>query len=154
MGIYLCSYKEYTRLHNDQRLPVRTSIGYPRNPPKYAGDMAVLREAFPNKEWLWPKGLPYDQFVEAYTTKLDQIGVPVIQAKLRELQVHSGREDLVLLCYEVLATPQVWCHRTVFGLWWREKTGEEVIELGVEYVEPTGGTAEDATLFSDIGDGA
>lgn len=37
--------------------------------------------------------------------------------------------------------------------WWLERTGEEVIELGRRYVEPTGATAADPTLFDDIDDG-
>jgi hypothetical protein len=154
MAIYLCSFKEFTAKQGPTRLPVRTSIGYPRHPPAYRDEMVNLKELHPNKEWLWPKGLPYDQFVEAYRTKLDQIGVDTIQARFRELQRNSGREDLVLLCYEVLATPAVWCHRTIFGNWWIERTGEEVIELGVEYEPPTGGTAADPSLFDDLKDGA
>jgi hypothetical protein len=58
MAIYLCSYKEFTAKQGPTRLPVRTSIGYPRHPPAYRDEMVNLKELHPNKEWLWPKGLP------------------------------------------------------------------------------------------------
>ena len=34
---------------------------------------------------------------------------------------------VVLLCFENLAKPGLWCHRTMFAEWWTGETGELVI---------------------------
>lgn len=38
-------------------------------------------------------------------------------------------KELVFLCYEDVRIPEDWCHRTVFGQWYCEQTGEIIKEL-------------------------
>lgn len=105
--------------------PVRTTIGAPKFRLGYelAGSVSMLA----------PYGLlgvdDPAEFETAYRARLDGFGVERIRAALEDVARAAGTEGCVLLCYENLDDPAQSCHRTTFALWWRENTGEEVLEL-------------------------
>jgi hypothetical protein len=56
-------------------------------------------------------------------------GVEKIRAALEDVARGVGAAGVVLLCFEDLEDEGQWCHRTIFAAWWREQTGEDVVEL-------------------------
>jgi hypothetical protein len=105
--------------------PVRTTTGAPRSWLGYelAGNVAMLA----------PYGLrrieDRAEFEAAYRARLDGFGVEKIRAALEDFARAAGAEGVVLLCFEDLDDPEQWCHRTTFAGWWRQQTGEDVVEL-------------------------
>ncbi len=105
--------------------PVRTTVGAPRFRLGYelAGSVGMLA----------PYGLRLiedrAEFEAAYRARLDGFGVDVIRAALDDVARSAGAAGVVLLCFEDLDDPEQWCHRTTFAGWWREQTGEDVVEL-------------------------
>jgi len=105
--------------------PVRTTTGAPRFRLGYelAGNVGMLA----------PYGLRSiegrAEFEAAYRARLDGFGVEEIRAALEEVARAAGTEGVVLLCFEDLDDPTQSCHRTIFAAWWREQTGEKVVEL-------------------------
>lgn len=105
--------------------PVRTMVGAPKFTLGYelAGSVAMLA----------PYGLfsieDRAEFEAAYRAQLDGFGVAKIRAALEDVAAAFGAAGVVLLCFEDLHDPAEWCHRTIFAAWWREHTGEEVVEL-------------------------
>lgn len=111
-------------------LAVRITLGHPRFALKYtlAGTCMSLA----------PKGLKDvaddAEFERLYRERLDGFGVERLRRELSAIAAPFSRENdparLVLCCYEDLRKPDEFCHRTVFGAWWQERTGEKVEELG------------------------
>lgn len=102
--------------------PVRISLGLPR----FWGEA----KRFPYVAELAPRGLfgiaDSDEFDEAYTRRLDQIGVDRIAARLDAVADSSPQETLALCCFEPTGKP---CHRRTFARWWHAKTGIVVPEI-------------------------
>jgi len=69
------------------------------------------------------------EFQKAYFAKLDALGLDRIKTELEEISKAHGGKDLVLLCYENLSKPGLWCHRSMFADWWWKQTGQPVFEL-------------------------
>jgi uncharacterized protein (DUF488 family) len=68
-----------------------------------------------------------DEFTEKYRARLDKMA----GAAIRDLDALSRKYPdtrLVMLCYEDITKPGVWCHREVLAEWLREK-GLEVPEI-------------------------
>lgn len=122
MQLATCTYQEFTP---DMGMPVRTTVGYPRFKLAYtiAGHAHLITPA------KWMLTLGYDAFAEAYRNRLDDAGVDAIRTQLEQIPAGAGQR-LVLLCFDRLDRPGVWCHRTLFATWWQEHTGEQVPELG------------------------
>ncbi len=101
-------------------VPVRTSLGAPR---WMTAPLVEWPAVYP---WgLFGKDLDEATFTRKYRARLHRQGPRV----LRELaDLREGYGDLVLLCFEDLAKPGVWCHRTVLAGWISEQLGEEVLE--------------------------
>jgi len=105
--------------------PVRTTVGAPRFRLGYelVGNVAMLA----------PYGLrtieDEAEFEVAYRARLEGFGVEKIRAALEDVARAAGARGVVLLCFEDLEDPTQSCHRTIFAAWWREQTGEEVVEL-------------------------
>lgn len=115
---------------------VRTSIGGPRFPLSYplAGACSLL---MPRRNML---KLSFDEYRPAYRAILDQHGLDAILDNLAGIsRCHEGR-GLVLLCFENLAKPDLWCHRRLFAEWWEEQTGQAVPELEAALVPARGPT--------------
>jgi hypothetical protein len=97
------------------------SLGVPKWPLPYR--LHQLRELAP-AGWMLPLEEP--EFAIAYTSKLDRLGASPIQIAL-ELAGNHGAA--VLLCWEDLTKPGVWCHRRILAAWLEQQTGEPVDEL-------------------------
>lgn len=108
-----------------QGVPVRITLGGVRFKLPYSLTHSV-RELAPRRDYL---SAPEPEFTAAYRADLDQLGPERIAARLQQIVEAEGDHRLVLLCFEDLAKPNLWCHRTVFASWWRDCTGDEVREL-------------------------
>ncbi|TVL91973.1 DUF488 family protein [Streptomyces sp. SAJ15] len=108
-----------------QGVPVRITLGAPRFKLPYSLTHSV-RELAPRRDYL---SQPEPEFTAAYRADLDQLGPDRIAARLRQITQAEGDHRLVLLCFEDLAKPGLWCHRRVFAAWWKGVTGDEVREL-------------------------
>lgn len=118
-----CSFQEF---QPDMGAAVKTTAGHPRFPLGYtlAGRLPQIT---PDRSFL---RLPRPAFREAYLAKLDGVGLDGITAAMAELAETVGHQRLVLLCFDRLNKPGVWCHRTMFAEWWAFVTGERIPELG------------------------
>lgn len=85
-------------------------------------------------------------FTRVYRTDLDQLGPARIALRMWEIADAEGDHRLVLLCFQDLAKPGLWCHRRVFAAWWKDVTGDEVRELS-----PMVGGHEQGTLMQGNG---
>ncbi|MFE0130191.1 hypothetical protein ACFWY6_01115 [Streptomyces sp. NPDC059037] len=108
-----------------QGVPVRITLGGVRFKLPYSLTHSV-RELAPRREYL---NAAKPEFEKAYRADLDKLGPERVAALLRQIAEAEGDHRLVLLCFEDLAKPGLWCHRGVFATWWRERTGDEVREL-------------------------
>jgi hypothetical protein len=128
----------YPKFQPSMGVPIRTSNGFPRYKLSYQLSHA-MRELMPSRAIM---KLPKPEFTSAYRDGLDAVGLDVIASRFRAIATAEGDERLVIMCFEWLERGD-WCHRTIFGEWWEDRTGEKVRELG-----PTGAAAPaDASLF-------
>jgi Protein of unknown function, DUF488 len=67
------------------------------------------------------------EFDKAYVAGLEKIGVERIAEALRRLSYEQGGKPLILLCYEDVHAGED-CHRRMFADWWKQQTGQEVLE--------------------------
>ncbi|QBI56812.1 hypothetical protein [Streptomonospora litoralis] len=123
MRLATCTYQEFTA---DMGVPVRTTVGYPRF--KLAAAPAGHARLITPANWMLKAG--YATYADAYRRRLDDAGVDAIRTELEQIPAEGENTRRVLLCFERLTKPGVWCHRTMFAAWWQEHTGEEVPELG------------------------
>ncbi|WP_406303753.1 DUF488 domain-containing protein [Streptomyces sp. NBC_00885] len=108
-----------------QGVPVRITLGAPRFKLPYSLTHA-MRELAPRRDYLsWPE----PEFTKAYRADLDRLGAARIAERLREIAEAETDHRLVLLCFEDLSKPTLWCHRRTFASWWKDTTGDEVREL-------------------------
>lgn len=117
-------------------LPVGIVCGKPKWPTPAEG--RFIDELAPDP---WCLKMPKAEFEAKYRAKLDKLGVARIRELLERVAQDSGRDDVVLLCYEDLRKSGEWCHRRMFAGWWQEKTGEPVYEVPESALAPTGLTA-------------
>jgi hypothetical protein len=105
--------------------PIRTSIGHPRWKLGYelAGS---CKELMPLRSMLQ---MEQDEYRALYEARLDAVGFTRLDDLLRTLSEQAGGRGLVLLCFEDLAKPGLWCHRRMFAAWWEAKCGQAVPEL-------------------------
>ncbi|MBC9725051.1 DUF488 family protein [Streptomyces sp. TRM68367] len=108
-----------------QGVPVRITLGGVRFKLPYSLTHSV-RELAPRRDYL---SASEPEFTAAYRADLDQLGPERIAALLHQIAGTEGDHRLVLLCFEDLAKPGLWCHRRVFASWWKDRTGDEVREL-------------------------
>ncbi|WP_180685853.1 DUF488 family protein [Streptomyces gossypiisoli] len=115
----------YQAYQPPQGVPVRITLGAPRFKLPYSLNHAV-RELAPSRDYLsWPE----PEFTKAYRADLDRLGPVRIAERLREIAQAENDHRLVLLCFEDLSKPALWCHRRTFASWWKDTTGDEVREL-------------------------
>ncbi|WP_432034030.1 hypothetical protein, partial [Streptomyces antibioticus] len=100
--------------------------GAPRFKLSYKLTQSV-RELAPRAEYF---SQPRPAFTTAYRADLDALGAARVAALLEAVAAEAGDHRLVLLCFEDLADPTLWCHRRIFAAWWKDITGDEVRELG------------------------
>ncbi|MCR8573111.1 hypothetical protein [Streptomyces sp. Isolate_219] len=115
----------YQAYQPPQGVPVRITLGAPRFKLPYSLTHAV-RELAPRRDYLsWPE----PEFTKAYRASLDRLGPAWIAGRLKAIAAAENDHRLVLLCFEDLSKPDLWCHRRTFASWWKDSTGDEVREL-------------------------
>jgi hypothetical protein len=106
-------------------VPVRVTIGAPRFPLKYDLEY-VVRELAPDRAYF---NRPRPEFEAAFRAQLDGRGSEAIGRRLAAIAAQEDAHTLVLLCFEDLTQPGLFCHRRIFADWWQEQTGQEVTDL-------------------------
>ncbi len=102
--------------------PLGISRGTPRRSPGFR--YKLLRSLAPdNRVWAQEDR---DAFEAAYLDQLDALAAETILADLQRI---AGDHPAVLLCWEMLAEPDEWCHRRLLACYIEEQTGIEVPEL-------------------------
>jgi len=124
----------YTKHRAEDGVAIATSIGQPKWPLPYSLDHEI-RDLMPFG--LFGRDLPWNEFEAGYRARLDGIGVERLRRQFDAIAARHPGQPLVLLCWEKSREP---CHRSVFGAWWREQTGQDVHEVE----SPTGRTPEPA----------
>jgi len=76
--------------------------------------------------WAMVKITDKKVYRKAYIKQLNDLGIESVQQML--VQVSDGK-PIVLLCFEDLRKPDLWCHRTMFAEWYEEMTGQKIEEL-------------------------
>ena len=94
--------------------------------------------------WSIVKMTDQDAYRKAYFQQLDNVGIDAIRRMLEEL---SCGKPIVLLCFEDLRKPDLWCHRRMFAEWYEAKTGEQVLELEEFEEKKTKSLFELITMF-------
>lgn len=108
------------------RAAVAISLGVPKWPLGYS-IAAQVRDLAPDGWALHIKDEA--EYRRKYEAKLERLGVDRVRDQLEQISQMHGNADLVLLCWEDIARPGVWCHRRMFADWWERKTGQRVDEL-------------------------
>ncbi len=124
--------KLYTSRYGNRRgvvascaVPVQMSVGVPEWPLGFTVS-AQLLEVAPDP---WTLGIAdAERFRQLYFAKLEQIGLARIRQALHAICERTGKEAVVLLCFENVANGAT-CHRRLFADWWQQRTGEVVEEL-------------------------
>lgn len=113
-------------VHRSGLVPVRISHGTPKWPLGYAVDEAI-------PELMPPGYLMQEQDREVFRPKyrrhLYRVGAARIRERFEEISARHGGRGLVLLCFERVDEGRDWCHRQVFAEWWKDQTGETIVEL-------------------------
>jgi hypothetical protein len=80
----------------------------------------------PDREWFRS---PEDEFRRRYVEKLESRGLERLMADAESFVTGDPTHaKLVVLCFDDVRKPGVWCHRTIMGEWFTEQ-GVPVIEL-------------------------
>jgi hypothetical protein len=136
LQVVTCSYSEY---RPDMGQPVRISLGAPRWWKEPIPSWSALWSLTPRRDYLYASD---EVYIEKYTAQLERHGVPEIVGDFERIAERAQKDTLVLMCFEKLAKPDGgWCHRTLFAVWWLQKTGELLQELGggpIEGNQPPG----------------
>ncbi len=104
---------------------VRITVGAPRFSLPY--NLRQVLELAPTR-WMLDK--PEAEFTDMYLRLLEMRGgVTKMQSRFAQVAEEAGVDQLVLLCFELLGEPGVFCHRRIFADYWTEATGEPVPEL-------------------------
>lgn len=123
MELFTARYTDYVPHWG---VAVRTSVGLPHS--WRHGQLEHVRR-------LTPYGLLHvtdrAEFTHLYIARLERAGADAIRARLEGISDTHDCRPLVLLCFEDVRRPGVWCHRTILGAWLRDRLGIEVPELGV-----------------------
>jgi hypothetical protein len=126
---------------------VRTTLGYPRFRLGYRlaanlAELAPARSMFGKSE---------AEFTEIYAALLEERGgVDYFTRRFAQIADEAGVDQLVLLCFEDLRKPGLFCHRRVFATWWQQRTGQPVDELSEE-PEPSPKTNKSHTALERHG---
>ncbi len=98
------------------------SRGTPRRSPGFR--YKLLRSLAPDNQ-VWAQE-DREAFEAAYLDQLDALAAETILADLKRI---AGDHPAVLLCWEMLAEPDEWCHRRMLAGWLEKQTGIVVPEL-------------------------
>jgi hypothetical protein len=105
--------------------PVRTTRGVPRFPLPYSAGVAQC--VMPEARMM---GMSEAMFRGTYRAHLSNIGIDTIRDELERHYDLSGEKPLALLCFCKTHTGEhAFCHRHIFAEWWKDQTGEQIVEL-------------------------
>lgn len=76
------------------------------------------------------------EFTPLYRARLDRTGIGWVRENLALIAERAGAPGVVLLCYEDLSRPDLWCHRRILARWLEDHGMGPVDELAVP---PKGG---------------
>jgi hypothetical protein len=76
--------------------------------------------------WAMVKITDKKVYRRAYFKQLNGIDIESVKQMLEPL---SNGKPIVLLCFEDLRKPNLWCHRTMFAEWFEKQTGQKIEEL-------------------------
>lgn len=110
-------------------------LASPRRAPGYR--YRVLRSLAPNDR-VWSMD-DRETFERTYLGQLEELGAARILADLEGI---AEDRPAVLLCWEKLADPDEWCHRTVLARFLEEQVRIEVPELEPGMIPPRPDTPE------------
>lgn len=112
----------FTELDNNQ-VKIGISRGVPRGIP--AG-YRMFRALNPG---LWFDSVGYEEYLIRYMRDvLGPLNAASIAARIKRL---AGEREPVLVCYEKPGGPE-WCHRAFISLWFADKLGLQVPEVGFQ----------------------
>lgn len=120
--LYTSYYAKKDKIDTDNYAYVSISVGTPKWSLPYPLEHCYVLKPFS----IFGK---YDNMIDyerEYRKCLDKIGVQKINFALNQIKQKTGKENLILLCYEKDKNE---CHRWTFAKWWMEKTGEIVEEI-------------------------
>jgi hypothetical protein len=115
-----CSWRAY---RPGMGVPVRITLGRP--PSWFPHEWEEVRLLAPPPKVFRLRNDA--EFAEAYEQHLEAVGVDALRRRFEEIAEKHGGQRLVLLCFEADVAD---CHRGQFARWWRERTGQQVEELG------------------------
>ena len=125
MALMTARYANRNLNDTDRFVAVQASQGRPRYPLGYPLAES-LRLIAPSRRLF---GMDHDEFEVEYRKQLDVATMSAIRYELEKMQKKHPGKHLVLLCFEDVRKEDDWRHRTMFGKWWAERTGEFVPEL-------------------------
>lgn len=109
-------------LNNDKYVVVAISLGLPKFKINYNIDIQVYSLA-PGRDYF--RSGNNDYFTSRYREDLEALGVNEV-INILSAVAQEGK-DIVLLCFEDINKEL--CHRTILAEWFKEKTGQEIVEL-------------------------
>lgn len=122
MKLYTSYFAKQKKMELDDAAYVSIAVGNPR----YSVPYEII-----NAKILKPYGISFkstfEEFEKKYIERLEKYGVESIRKELQS--VCEGHKNVILMCHE--KNPEE-CHRRMFAKWWKEKTGEEIEEYGVD----------------------
>lgn len=126
LSLATCTYHEFDP---SMGIPIRSTVGTPKWFPHTP--YGVWENITPRR---WMLNMPYDEFRRKYRHHLHKMTFERLVDDALALQAELADswefpEQLVILCYDSLWKPDMWCHRTMFAEWMSEK-GMTVRELG------------------------
>ncbi|MFN2491143.1 MAG: DUF488 family protein [Actinomycetota bacterium] len=122
MHLATSRYRNHDAIVSSGLAPLGITLGRPRFFLGY-GLAGHRRELAPSRH-MW--NMEPAPFIRAYVDKLERQGIDRIMDMIEGL---SNERGAVLLCFEDLAQPDEWCHRTVLAQWIEAKAGVSVPEL-------------------------
>lgn len=128
MHVFTSRYSNKSIAQSDL-IPIGISLYPPRwkTPYKVQG---YIKELAPTRDMF---GLPYQEYKPKYLAVLESLGVEKIRQLIQaSVPAQAKSNKVVLLCFEDLSKPDKWCHRRIFAEWWKEKTGEVILEMAKE----------------------
>lgn len=136
LSIATCTYHEY---RPDMGMPVRSTVG---NPKWFSYFPYGVWENITPRRWMLGIN-DRDEFRTKYRHHLHKMTLDRLLGDAHALQEELApswegtafTEQLVILCYDNLAQPDMWCHRTFFAEWMGEHN-VIVPELGRTRPEP------------------
>lgn len=127
MKLYTSRYQNKGLAKRPELLKIGITAGRPRWTLAYP--VAFLSQLAPARAWLH---MEREEYEPLYLAHLGRLGAEHILELIAEKVKQAGAEGAVLLCYEDLSDPTLWCHRTMLATYLQTYLGIEIPELPTE----------------------